>query len=199
MNHEYTNEELMFAGLGRQDKQDFAGMTRVLVDVEMAAHGGSVIEVVKSGGTWRVNGDSRFNRRISALSTGMQISGPAAGHARMKTSADPLGRQVIGMIGNCAGGQTPWGTFLTAEENFNGCFWNKDALAGHPEEANFRRYGVPGQWYNWGQHHARFDIGKERTSPIVSAGSLRSIRSIRRHRRSSGRRSAASSMKARRR
>ena len=165
VNHEYTNEELMFPGLGRQDKQDFAGMTRVLVDVEMAAHGGSVIEVVKSGGTWRVNGDSRYNRRISALSTGMQISGPAAGHARMKTSADPQGRQVIGMIGNCAGGQTPWGTFLTAEENFNGYFWNKDALAGHPEEANFRRYGVPGQWYNWGQHYARFDIGREPYEP----------------------------------
>ena len=165
VNHEYTNEELMFPGLGRQDKQGFAGMTRALVDVEMAAHGGSVIEVVKRGGKWQVNGDSRYNRRISALSTEMQISGPAAGHARLMTSADPKGTRVIGMIANCAGGQTPWGTFLTAEENINGYFWNKDALDGHPEEANFRRYGVPGEWCNWGQHHERFDIAREPNEP----------------------------------
>ena len=165
VNHEYTNEELMFPGLGRQDKQDFAGMSRALADVEMAAHGASVIEIVKRGGTWRIKGDSRYNRRISALSTGMRISGPAAGHARMKTSEDPNGTHVIGMIGNCAGGQTPWGTFLTAEENINGYFWNKGAVAGHPEEANLKRYGVPGQWYNWGLHHVRFDIGKEPNEP----------------------------------
>lgn len=165
VNHEYTNEELMFPGLGRQDKQDFAGMTRALVDVEMAAHGGSVIEVEKSGGKWRVKNDSTYNRRISALSTEMRISGPAAGHDRMKTSADPSGRRVTGTINNCAGGQTPWGTFLTAEENFHGYFWNKGAVAGHAEERNYKRYGVPGQWYNWGQHHERFDIGKEPNEP----------------------------------
>jgi len=107
VNHEYTNEELMFPGLGRQNEQDFADMSRSLVDIEMAAHGASVIEIVKRAGTWRVTGDSRYNRRISALSTGMRISGPAAGHARMKTSDDPNGTHVIGMFANCAGGQTP--------------------------------------------------------------------------------------------
>lgn len=54
---------------------------------------------------------------------------------------------------------------MTAEENINGYFWNKRAVAGHPEEANLKRYGVPGQWYNWGLHHARFDIGKEPNEP----------------------------------
>ncbi len=165
VNHEYTNEELMFPGLGGQDETGYSRMTRELVDIEMAAHGASVVEVEKTGGKWRVRHDSPYNRRITALSTNMRISGPAAGHDRMKTAADPSGTRVVGTINNCAGGQTPWGTFLTAEENFHGYFQNEDAVAGHAEERNFKRYGVPGQRYDWGRHHDRFDIGKEPNEP----------------------------------
>jgi secreted PhoX family phosphatase len=161
VNHEYTNEELMFPGLARQDKNGFADMTKDLVDIEMAAHGASIIEVAKREGAWQVVSDSRYARRISALHSEMRLAGPAAGHARLKTSRDPSGTRVMGTINNCAGGTTPWGTFLTAEENFHGYFWNEAALSGHPEERNFTRYGLPGGWYNWGQHHDRFDIGKE--------------------------------------
>lgn len=161
VNHEYTNEEVMFPGLGRQDRADFVGMTKELVDVEMAAHGGSVLEIVKENGKWSVVKGSEYNRRISALQTEMEISGPAAGHDRMRTSYDQTGTKVIGTINNCAGGITPWGTFLMAEENFNGYFWNKDAVEGHVEEANYKRMGLPGQWYAWGKFHNRFDIAKE--------------------------------------
>jgi secreted PhoX family phosphatase len=161
VNHEYTNEELMFPGLGRQDKKDFAEMTKDLVDIEMAAHGASIIEVAKDGGAWRVVPESRYARRISTLHSEIRLSGPAAGHARVRTAADPSGTRVIGTLNNCAGGTTPWGTFLTAEENFHGYFWNKSALAGHPEERNFERYKLPDGWYNWGKYHTRFDIGRE--------------------------------------
>ena len=104
VNHEYTNEEIMFPGIGRQDKVGFAGMTRELVDIEMAAHGGSVVEIEKVGGKWRPVANSRFNRRITAT-TPMRISGPAAGHDRMKTKAEPTGTRVLGTINNCAGGR----------------------------------------------------------------------------------------------
>lgn len=162
INHEYTNEELMFPGVGAETAQSkrFALMTRERVDIEMMAHGGSVIEVKREGGSWKVVAGSPYARRITAL-TEMEITGPAAGHDKMKTGTDPDGRKVLGMLNNCAGATTPWGTWLTCEENFNGYFWNKGAAAMSPHAASLARYGAPAEWYNWGQHHDRFDIEKE--------------------------------------
>ena len=169
VNHEYTNEEVMFPGVGRQDRDGFAKMTKDLVDIEMAAHGGTVVEIARgTDGKWVLVKDSPLNRRITPLNTEMTLSGPAAGHDRVKTNADPSGLKVIGTINNCAGGMTPWGTYLMAEENFHGYFWTekldgegKPDLSGQAEAASMKRYGVPGMWYNWGQHHERFNIDKE--------------------------------------
>ena len=162
VNHEYTNEELMFPGLGGPQqikKNAFGKMTRELAEVEMAAHGGSVVEVKQDGGKWQVVPGSKYARRIDA-STPMQITGPAAGHARMKTKDDAEGRRVLGMLNNCAGGMTPWGTWLTCEENFNGYFWGDAGK--HAESAKLRRYGIVGTpQYNWGVYADRFDLTKE--------------------------------------
>ena len=163
VNHEYTNEELMFPGVGldQQGKDiNFAAMTKDLVDIEMAAHGGSIVEIRKTQGKWRVVRDGGYNRRITGDDTEIVITGPAAGHNRMKTAADASGRKVIGMLNNCAGGVTPWGTWLSGEENFHGYFSGKMA-EDHAEAGNHKRYGVPGGWYNWGAHHARFDVSKD--------------------------------------
>lgn len=173
VNHEYTNEEVMFPGLGRQDNADFAGMTKELIDIEMAAHGGTVVEIAQGDdGKWALVRDSKYNRRITPLNTEMTIDGPAAGHARMKTNADPEGMTVIGTVNNCAGGMTPWGTYLMAEENFHGYFWTdvvdgdgKPDISAQPEAASMNRYGVPGRWYAWGQHHDRWNIDKEPNEP----------------------------------
>lgn len=159
VNHEYTNEEVMFPEIRRQDEIGFPDMTPELVAIEMAAHGGTILQVEKFAGKWRPALDRTYNRRITA-DTPMQISGPAAGHDRLKTKADPTGRQVRGTLNNCAGGITPWGTYLMAEENFHGYFWGKLSQF-HPEVRNYKRYGVPGNWYVWGRYHDRFDIAKE--------------------------------------
>jgi secreted PhoX family phosphatase len=160
-NHEYTNEELMFPGVGVQDTKDanFSKMTKELVDIEIAAHGGAVVEIRRVDGKWQVVKDSKYNRRITA-DTSMEITGPAAGDDRMKTAADPSGRQVRGMVNNCAGGVTPWGTWLSCEENFNGYFWGMLA-EDHPEARNYKRYGIGTPAYAWGRFYDRFDLAKE--------------------------------------
>ncbi|RJF83726.1 PhoX family phosphatase [Azospirillum cavernae] len=159
-NHEYTDEEVMFPGLnGEQQKANFARMTKDLADIEIAAHGGSVVEIRKVKGKWTYDAASKYNRRITG-ETECRITGPAAGHPLMRTAADPTGTVVRGMLNNCAGGMTPWGTWLSAEENINGYFWGKMA-DDHKNAAAFKRYGIPGAWYNWGAYHDRFDVTKE--------------------------------------
>lgn len=163
VNHEYVNPELMFPGLpekeGKQAKWE--RISREQVDTEMMAHGGSIIEIRLQNGKWSVVPGSKYARRITA-ETPMRISGPAAGHDKMKTLADPVGVSVKGMLNNCSGALTPWGTWLTCEENFNGYFWGKGQLNKAAAPAPLKRYGTPGEFYQWAKFHDRFDIIKER-------------------------------------
>jgi len=163
VNHEYTSTELLFPGLksvadarsGSADK-----ISKTMCEVEMAAHGGSVIEIAKNqSGKWSVVPHSKYARRIT-LDTPMAIAGPAAGHDRMKTSADTTGRRVLGMMNNCAGGTTPWGTWLTCEENFNNYFLGPGPQS-HRESVNWKRVGIPGRRYAWGNYFDRFKVEKE--------------------------------------
>ena len=81
-NHEYVNPQLMFAGLkSERDK------TKAQAEVEMAAIGGAVVEIVRDAGGWKAVPGSKYARRIS-VNTEMEMSGPAAGHESLKTSAD---------------------------------------------------------------------------------------------------------------
>ncbi|WP_375588015.1 PhoX family phosphatase [Hoeflea alexandrii] len=170
VNHEYTNAELMFpnwATIGKdgegKDKVMMGEFTKDIVDIEMAAHGGTVIEIRKQDGKWIPVLDGKMNRRLH-LGTEMALTGPAAGHDRLKTNADTSGTKVFGTLNNCAGGVTPWGTWLMAEENFHGYFIG-ELPEGHPEAVNYKRYGAPAGWYNWGTHHDRFDVSKEPNEP----------------------------------
>ena len=163
VNHEYTNPELMFPGLSKTGA--IKQMSQAQADVELAAHGHAVIEIRQTAEEgWQVVENSRYNRRISARSTPMTISGPAAGHDRLKTKADPTGLHIIGTINNCAGGVTPWGTVLIAEENFNNYFGGDPE--GKPEAANYKRVGIKGKAaYSWPRFFPRFDIDQEPNEP----------------------------------
>ena len=94
----------------------------------------------------------------------MQLTGPAAGHDRLKTNADATGTKVFGTVNNCAGGVTPWGTYIIAEENFHGYFAG-ELPADHPEAANYKRVGVPEGTYQWANFYDRFDVSKEPNEP----------------------------------
>jgi uncharacterized protein len=161
-NHEYTNPNLMWPGIGSRGDQ--GSMTREQVEIDMNAHGLSVLEIRKQGGAWSVVRDSRYNRRFVTTTTEYRVAGPAAGHARLKTTADPSGTRVFGTLNNCAGGVTPWGTVLTGEENFNGYFIGDAAKT--PEARNHTRYGVRVWQGNvWGNYHDRFNVEKEPNEP----------------------------------
>ena len=158
INHEYTNRSIMFPSTGNGT----AGSLRT-AEVEMACHGGSVLEIRRDdNGKWSVVNNSSYARRITAH-TPMLLSGPAAGHARLRTSADPAGIRVNGTVNNCAGGITPWGTYLMAEENFHNYFLG--SLDGHPESRSYKRYGIPGGRYDWGNFDRRWNINAEPNEP----------------------------------
>lgn len=169
VNHEYTNPHLMFPGIvsivEKEGKKaaEVAPLSKEQVDVEMAAHGGTIVEIRKEGGKWQVVRDGKLNRRIMST-TEMALSGPVAGHDRVKTNADPSGARVIGTLNNCAGGVTPWGTYVMAEENIHGYF-SGELPEGHSEAANYKRLGIPEGAYEWGAHYERFNLAKEPNEP----------------------------------
>lgn len=165
VNHEYTNEHLMFPGIVTiaDGEIEVAEADETRVNIEMAAHGGTVIEIRKVDGKWQPVLDGALNRRIT-VKTPMELTGPAAGHERLQTAADTSGRAVLGTINNCAGGVTPWGTYIMAEENIHGYFMG-DLPEGHPEAANYERLGIPESTYAWGRYHTRFDLSKDPNEP----------------------------------
>ncbi len=150
VNNEYANLDLLLPN-GIQGADDIRKLK--------AAHGVSLFEVQSINGQWKVVVDGRLNRRITA-DTPMEITGPARGHALMKTRNDPDGISSLGTWNNCGNGQTPWGTYLTCEENFNGYFGSADPT--NEPTAMQKRYGVGNEdrGYSWYQYDTRFDISK---------------------------------------
>jgi hypothetical protein len=133
-NNEYVSPELTFPAL--TSPNDF---TAEQVEALYASVGVSIVEIERADGAWRMlrsraPGQGR-NRRITPFSP-VVFSGPAAGHPWIARAgavvnaaepdrtngAAPANAIRCGTGANCAGGYTPWGTYLTAEENFDGLF-----------------------------------------------------------------------------
>ncbi len=163
INHEYINPEYLYAP--GDDPNDWLNpFTLDKVRKGLAAHGVSIVHLTRAAnGTVSHKLDSPYNRRITGY-TPMTISGPAAGHPLLRTAEDPTGREVLGTLNNCAHGYTPWGTYLTCEENFNGYFgWNGTRTPTALEN----RYGITqnGFGYRWHTADPRFDVNATPNEP----------------------------------
>jgi uncharacterized protein len=195
VNNEYTDEELLHTdGLVGASGYSIAKCRK-----SQAAHGVSLLEARRSANNWRVLSSSPFGRRVT-VNTATAISGPAAGHPLMRsnvynitdmgsvpTGAQSDGTTAVGTVNNCANGITPWGTYLTCEENWNGYFGNNTpatdanfvgtaqpngSTSFAPNRAteagkNFNRYGVStsGFGYRWHTVDPRFDVAVNPNEP----------------------------------
>ena len=156
VNNEYTNLSTLWTNPDAPTEDD--------IEKGMMAHGISIFEVAQGDGGWQVVKDSPLNRRITPR-TEMDLTGPAAGHDMLKTDADPTGTKTLGTWNNCGNGETPWGTYLTCEENFNGYFSSSDDS--HTPTEAMDRYGISNSdWgYGWARVDDRFDISKAPNEP----------------------------------
>ncbi|MDP1818333.1 MAG: PhoX family phosphatase [Acidimicrobiales bacterium] len=155
MNHEAVQESYLHTGTTTAPTR--AQYTADMVRKSQNAHGVAVVEVRRAaGGEWEVVRGG-YNRRITAY-TPMTMSGPAAGHRLLRTSADPEGRSPLGTFNNCAHGYTPWGTYLTCEENFNGYFRVDPGAYDAEHQALNAEYGVGGDRNSWSTHDPRFVV-----------------------------------------
>ncbi|MBP8306057.1 MAG: PhoX family phosphatase [Burkholderiaceae bacterium] len=163
INHEYINPEYFYAP-GNDAANWLNPFTFEKAKKAQAGHGISIVEVRrKADSSWEYLRSSPYNRRITAYTT-MQMTGPAAGNDLLKTAADPSGTRVLGTANNCANGFTPWGTYLTCEENFNGYFgWN----GARTPNALENRYGIAqaGFGYRWHEVDPRWDVNATPNEP----------------------------------
>ncbi len=154
VNNEYTNRSTIWG-----NRPDGEAANDDDIRKGMMAHGISIFEIAPEGDSWVVVKDSPYNRRI-VTDTEMELTGPAAGSELLMTAADPTGTRSKGTWNNCGNGETPWGTYLTCEENFNGYFSSSDP--DYERSAAMQRYGVNLEdWgYGWAKVDDRFDISK---------------------------------------
>ncbi len=109
VNHEYINQ-LFVSGYNRKD--ELAERTKEQVEKEMYNVGGSIVRIRKKEGKWAIVPNDPLNRRITAKTP-----------MRLNWDESIKGEKVVmGTLANCSGGITPWNTFITCEENYDGFY-----------------------------------------------------------------------------
>ena len=130
VNHEYINT-LFVSGYNYRDPKQ--SRTKQQVDKEMYNVGGSIVRIRKENGKWEIVHNDPHNRRITAKTPiKFNWDKPIKG----KTTA-------IGTLANCSGGITPWNTFLTCEENYDGFYGDIE----YDEDNNPTK--IPSYAYGW--------------------------------------------------
>jgi len=147
INHEFGGNQHV---LGKPAPESLAD-----VRASQHAHGVSVVEIRESKGVWETVASDRA-RRIH-VNTPVGFSGPVAGHPLLDTVN---GNIPLGTVNNCASGYTPWGTYLTCEENFNGYFGASNLFDTWAATEEQQRYGFSNNGFGYGWHlfDRRFDL-----------------------------------------
>jgi uncharacterized protein len=174
VNHEYVSGELIWPGhrgvsMPLPAAKAWFDKHPQAVAFMQAAHGVTVMQLRRDREGWTRELSAPHNRRITA-NTPMDIHGPARGHELMRTNADPAGTRVLGTFANCSAGRTPWGTYLTSEENvddyFAGAAAMRDTRDAAMADANrrfpLRQHG----FYHWDFQDPRFDTAAEPHEPL---------------------------------
>ena len=154
MNHEASDQNFILPG----GPDGNGGWSLEKARKSQSAHGVSVIEISAESGSWQVV-ESPYARRVT-VNTPVEFSGPAANAPRI------VGASGLGTVNNCANGWTPWGTYLTCEENINGYFgW--DPASGYTPPTDLTRYTftAAGFGYRWWEVDERFDPSKTPNEP----------------------------------
>ncbi|MGJ8655577.1 MAG: PhoX family protein [Akkermansiaceae bacterium] len=170
VNHEYSDARLM-----HQPVYETTLLTQEQYQLHMASQGMSVVEIKRIDGKWQVILDSKYNRRITPNTT-MAITGPAAGHPRLKNKLSD-GIKTWGTFANCSGSITPWGTVLSGEENIQEYFtgnpansteslhyWRLD-IQGYYQDQEDKTYTTPPPM-PWGLFDERFNLEKIHNGPL---------------------------------
>ena len=159
MNHEYVNSaELSPFGYYVEEDPNAAPIYqkfRLASDVrrEVNCHGVAVVELTRraDGMGYEMVPSSKYNRRLTS-STVAELTGPVAGSDLVKTKYDPTGMRTRGINNNCGAGLSPWGTYLTTEENFLGVFARGQDASQLSAAQNYGRdrYGAKEKFASWG-------------------------------------------------
>ncbi len=164
INHEYIDQGALHPQGATTDPETGKRILAEEVLKEIYAHGVAAVRIKKTNGIWDVVANDPHNKRYTGASE-MEVGGPLAGHDLLKTRFSPDGTCVRGTLNNCGSGTTPWGTFLTGEENWPDYFVNRGERTqeqlrlGIP--ATKSRYGwdeVAGDESERDEEFARFDV-----------------------------------------
>ena len=164
INHEYIDQSALHPAGPTRDGVTNLRISAEEVRKEINAHGVSVIRIQLTGDTWSVVENDSFNRRFTGA-TEMNISGPVtADPSVLVTPYSPAGDRVRGTLNNCGNGYTPWGTYLTCEENWPGYFVDTGSQNAADERLGIgdtdTRYGwddVTGDASEFDDEFTRFD------------------------------------------
>lgn len=182
MNHENITQHFLHTA-AQVGAYSVAARAAAEVDKEINVHGVSVIEVQKTGASYAVSTASAYNRRITAA-TIMEISGPARGDDLLVTKYSPSGTQTRGTLNNCAHGYTPWGTYLTCEENWAGYFKRPTATDNPNRTAKevtaLARYGVTSTngRYGWANSTTTGDLYDRWNATVTGASASDDYRNV---------------------